>query len=113
MTRVMVCEDDLVLALDLAAQVEEAGGEVVGIFYSSSEAWKAARLLKPDIAIIDLKLSDGESGFALANNLAAQGCRVIVVSGSTALHPELGLIPHLYVSKPVPEGVIAELIGLQ
>lgn len=111
MMRVMVCEDDLVLALDLAAQVEEAGAEVVGIFYSSSEAIKAARVLKPDIAIIDLKLADGDSGVGLATNLAVQGCKVVIVSGSMALHPELGRIPHLYVGKPVPEGVIAELIA--
>lgn len=111
MKRVMICEDDPLLAIDLAHQVEEAGSDVCGSFASSFEAWQAAPLINPDIAIIDLHLADGDSGAALATRLAAQGCKVIVVSGSTIPHSELGQIPHCYVSKPVPVGAIAELTG--
>ena len=111
MKRVMICEDDLLLALDLAHEVQEAGSEVVGTFYSSFDAWRAADILRPDMAIIDLNLADGESGLALATHLVEIGCRVVVVSGSTLVHPELGRIPHSFVSKPVPAGVIAELTG--
>lgn len=109
MKRVIICEDDLLLSMDLAHEVQEAGSEVVGLFYSSFDAWRAAEILRPDIAIIDLNLADGESGLALATHLVEMGCRVIVVSGSTLVHPELGRIPHSFVSKPVPAGIIAEL----
>jgi ActR/RegA family two-component response regulator len=111
MKRVMICEDDLLLAMDLAREVEDAGSQVVGTFYSSFDAWNAADVLKPDIAIVDLNLADGESGLPLATHLVEQGCRVIVVSGSSLVHPELGRIPHSFVAKPVPYGVIAELAG--
>ncbi|HEX5666939.1 MAG: response regulator [Hyphomicrobium sp.] len=111
MKRVMICEDDLLLAMDLAHEVEEAGSQVVGTFYSSFDAWDAAAILRPDIAIVDLQLADGDSGLSLATHLAALGCKVIVVSGSTLIHPELGRIPHSFVSKPVPAGIIAELTG--
>ena len=111
MKRVMICEDDLLLAMDLACEVEKAGSVVVGTFYSSYDAWNAAAVLKPDIAIVDLTLADGDSGLPLAAHLVKQGCRVIVVSGSSLVHPELGLIPHSFVSKPVPNGIIAELTG--
>lgn len=111
MKRVIICEDDLLLAMDLAHEVEAAGSEVVGTFYSSFDAWNAAEFLKPDIAIIDLQLADGESGLSLATHLAEQGCKVIVVSGSTLVHPELSRISHSFVSKPVPNGIIAELTG--
>jgi DNA-binding NarL/FixJ family response regulator len=111
MKRVMICEDDLLLAMDLAHEVEAAGSQVVGTFYSSFDAWNAADVLKPDIAIIDLHLADGESGLSLATHLVEQGCRVIVVSGSTLVHPELSRISHSFVSKPVPNGIIAELTG--
>jgi DNA-binding NarL/FixJ family response regulator len=111
MKRVIICEDDLLLAMDLAHEVQEGGSEVVGTFYSSFDAWRAADLLRPDIAIIDLNLADGDSGLALATHLVEIGCRVIVVSGSTLVHPELGRIPHSFVSKPVPAGIIAELTG--
>jgi ActR/RegA family two-component response regulator len=109
MKRVMICEDDLMLAMDLACEVERAGSEVVGTFYSSGDALDAADVLKPDIAIVDINLADGDSGLSLATRLVEQGCKVIVVSGSTLAHPELGRIPHLFVSKPVPAGIIAEL----
>ena len=111
MKRVMICEDDLLLAMDLAYQVEAAGSEVVGTFYSSFDAWDAVDVLKPDIAIVDLNLADGESGLWLATHLVERGCKVIVVSGSTLVHPELGRIAHSFVGKPVPAGIIAELTG--
>ncbi|MCU0736507.1 MAG: response regulator [Methylotetracoccus sp.] len=97
------------LAMELAFEVEQAGSQVVGTFYSSDDAWDAAEVLKPDIAIVDLNLADGDSGLPLATHLVEQGCKVIVVSGSDLVHPELGRIPHLFVSKPVPAGIIAEL----
>lgn len=111
MKRVIICEDDPLLAIDLAHQVEDAGSVVCGTFSSSFEAWRAASVINPDVAIIDLRLADGDSGAALATHLAAQGCKVIVVSGSTVPHSELSQIPHCFVSKPVPIGVIAELTG--
>jgi DNA-binding response OmpR family regulator len=111
MKRIMICEDDLLLAMYLAHEIEDAGSQVVGTFYSSFDAWNAAELLRPDIAIIDLQLADGDSGLPLATHLAEMGCKVIVVSGSTLVHPELGRIPHSFVSKPVPAGIIAELTG--
>jgi DNA-binding NarL/FixJ family response regulator len=107
----MICEDDLLLAMDLAHEVEQAGSQVVGTFYSSFDAWDAAAILQPDIAIVDLQLADGDSGLPLATHLAQLGCKVIVVSGSTLIHPELGRIPHSFVLKPVPAGIIAELTG--
>jgi ActR/RegA family two-component response regulator len=111
MKRVMICEDDPLLAMSLAREVEEAGSLVVGTFHSSFDAWTAADVLRPDIAIIDLALADGDTGLPLSVHLAQQGCRVIVVSGSALVHPELGGIPHAFVSKPVPCGLIAELTG--
>ena len=111
MKRVMICEDDLLLAMELAHEVEVGGSQVVGTFYSSFDAWNAAEVLKPDIAIVDLHLADGESGLPLVTHLVEQGCKVIVVSGSTLIHPELSRIPHSFVAKPVPNGIIAELTG--
>jgi len=107
----MICEDDLLVAMDIAQEIDRAGSEVVGMFHSSYDAWDAARVLKPDIAIVDLNLADGDSGLPLATHLVEMGCRVIVVSGSTRVHPELGRIPHAFVAKPVPAGVIGELTG--
>jgi len=62
-------------------EVEEAGSQVVGTFYSALTRGDAAAILAADIAIVDLQLEDGDSGLSLATHLAALGCKVIVVSG--------------------------------
>lgn len=111
MKRVMICEDNPILALDLAEAVEDTGSLIVGCFSSSLDARAAAHALRPEIAIVDLQLADGDSGLKLALHLVNLGCRVIIVSGSPRNHPELALIPHSFVSKPVPSGVVANLLA--
>jgi len=111
MKRVIICEDDPLLAIELADEVERAGSEVCGIFHNSFDALRAAVVLKPEIAIIDLNLADGDTGVLLATHLADSGCRVIVVSGSTAAQPGLGRISHAYIAKPIPAGAIRQLAG--
>lgn len=109
MKRVIVCEDDPIQAISLIEEIELAGAEVCGCFEDSAEAWRAAQVLQPDLAIIDVHLADGPTGVDLALRLAATGCRVVVLTGSCAPQPRLGLIQHSFVSKPLPEGVIFEL----
>jgi hypothetical protein len=36
MKRIMICEDDLLLAMDLAHEIEDAGSQVVGTFGPTS-----------------------------------------------------------------------------
>jgi CheY-like chemotaxis protein len=111
MRRVMICEDDPLIAMVLAQEVADAGSHVVGAFQSGIDAWNALDRLRPEIAIVDLRLADGDSGLQLAAHLVERGCRVIVVSGSTRVHPELARLEHSFVSKPVLPGIIGELTG--
>ncbi len=109
MKRVMICEDDPIQAIGLLEEVESAGADICGCFEDSTEAWRAAQLLKPDIAIVDLSLADGNTGVDLALKLVGLGCRVVVLTGSTDQHPALGRISHCFVAKPIPPGAIFEL----
>lgn len=109
MKRVMICEDDPLQAIFLVQEVELAGAEVCGCFEDSAEAWEAAQVLSPDLAIIDVNLADGPTGVGLALQLAALGCRVVVLTASSAPHPELGRIRHSFVAKPLPPGIISEI----
>ena len=110
MTRVLICEDDPLQAIDLADAVAAYGGQVCACVGNSVDALAAAKSLVPDIAMIDLKLADGETGVDLVLKISRLGCRVIVLSGSTQSHPKLGRIRHSFVSKPIPREVIAELM---
>ena len=111
MLRVMICEDDMLQALDLASMVEQAGASVCGIFSNGHEAIKAAEELKPNIVLVDLTLADGATGADVAFTLAGRGCRVIVLSGSNETNATLCRISHCFVEKPAPAAVIQQVIS--
>jgi len=63
--RILIVEDEALLALELQALLTEAGHEVVGWAASSAEARALAQSKQPDLAFVDLQLSDGDSGIEL------------------------------------------------
>jgi DNA-binding response OmpR family regulator len=77
MRRVLICEDEPLLAADLALIVEEAGHAVCGAFHNARDALSNVGELDPDLAIIDLNLADGDTGAAVAHTLQSLGIRVI------------------------------------
>jgi two-component system, response regulator PdtaR len=112
MRKVLICEDDPLLAADLAAIVEEAGHSVCGNFRDAHEALANARKLAPDTAIIDLNLADGDTGAEVARTLQAMGIRVIILSGHSNVGTGLGCIPHTFAPKPVSAEVVGQLLSL-
>jgi len=78
--RILVAEDEPVVAFDLCDTVEEAGYEVEGPHSGISSAALACKSEKPDLAILDITLEDGEV-FALAEQLEADNVPIIFHSG--------------------------------
>ena len=111
MKRVLICEDEPLIALDLESMVYDAGHEPVGPARTYSEALELAETARPGVAIVDLNLADGVTGAGVARALAERGVRIIVLSGRcTDVIPVLAGIPHVFIQKPVnPEAVIALL----
>ena len=70
--RVMIVEDEALVALTLEDVLTEAGYTVCGIADRPAQALEIARVLEPDIAIVDVRLAEGGDGIALAATLAAQ-----------------------------------------
>jgi AmiR/NasT family two-component response regulator len=54
--RVLVAEDETIIRLDLRAQLEEAGYVVCAEARDGAEAVELARTLRPDIAVLDVKM---------------------------------------------------------
>ena len=73
MLKVLIAEDDLLIA-DVAEEVlVERGYNVCGIARTVADAVALGRLHKPDLALIDLRLADGGLGTEVAAQLGALG----------------------------------------
>jgi DNA-binding response OmpR family regulator len=71
--KVLIAEDDLMIA-DLAEEIlVEAGYEVCGIARTVAEGVALARQHKPDLAVLDLRLADGGLGTEIAAELLPFG----------------------------------------
>ena len=78
--RVFVAEDEWIVAVDLCDTVAEAGYEVEGPHSDLSSAMLAFQKHRPDVAILDVQLEDGDV-FAFARQLADEDVPIIFHSG--------------------------------
>lgn len=81
--RVIIVEDEPLLALDLEDQLNEIGYTVVGIAYTEAEGFALLDRERPDIAILDIYLG-AETTFALAATCARKGVLVVFASAYDA-----------------------------
>jgi DNA-binding NtrC family response regulator len=78
--RVLVVEDEFIIALDLTETVRDLGYTVEGPFANKDHAMIAISQQLPDIAILDVMTADGEV-FPLADALTDAGVPIIFHSG--------------------------------
>ena len=105
---VLVAEDEMIIGVDLCDTVEEAGYEVAGPFDTASSAIDALEQRTPDLAILDVRLDDGEV-FPLAEKLMAANVPVIFHSGQVTPTEVADRYPHaLALAKPCPPNEIIE-----
>lgn len=79
--KVLIVEDEFLVALQLEDILEDGGHAVVGTIPDRAAAAGLAEA--PDIALVDLNLRDGLTGPAIACELAARfGSRVIYVTAN-------------------------------
>lgn len=78
--RVLVVEDELLIALTLADTVTDAGFALEGPFADKRKAFMAICERLPDCAILDVHVADGDV-YPLADALAEAGVPIIFHSG--------------------------------
>lgn len=61
-TRILIIEDEPVIALDIASIVQQSGHEVVGIAATHAEAVALAETERPGLVLADIQLADDSSG---------------------------------------------------
>lgn len=67
--RVLIIEDETLIAIDLSDIVAKLGHEVVATADTASKAIAAAALHKPDLVLADIQLADGSSGIDAVNEI--------------------------------------------
>ncbi|NDV98729.1 response regulator [Yangia sp. PrR002] len=78
--KVMICEDEVIVAMDLQMLLEDFGYEVIGPFPSVAQGFAAIEGLRPDVALLDVRLKDGEV-YPLADRLQELGVGLVFQSG--------------------------------
>jgi two-component system, response regulator PdtaR len=79
--RLIVAEDDLLIAWAVRVGLADQGYEVCGWADSGSEAVRLAELHRPDVAVVDFGLADGTDGMAAAREISSRlGIPVVMCS---------------------------------
>lgn len=69
--RILVVEDDGVIAEDLRASLEKMGHAVTAVLSSGEEAVEHARMERPDLILMDIRLRGGMDGIEAASRIHA------------------------------------------
>ncbi len=69
MKKIMIVEDEAVIALGLAQRLTEMGYDVIGTFHSGEAALENARDLQPDIVLMDIMMPGDLDGIDAAKIL--------------------------------------------
>ena len=86
---VLIVEDEVLIAVELSFLVREAGYRDVGHAMNSTEAVELARTLTPDLALVDVHLTDGPTGVEVARRIAADcGGVVLFMTANVKRLPE-------------------------
>lgn len=79
-SRILIAEDEMIVAFDLCETLEEAGFTINGPHATVASATRAIEHELPDIALLDVSLQDDLS-YGLAKQLVAKGVTIIFHSG--------------------------------
>jgi len=76
--RVLIVEDEVLLAVELEHVLSDAGHRVVGHAMQADEAVQLASRHSPDLALVDVHLQDGPTGVETARTLS-RDCGAVVL----------------------------------
>jgi DNA-binding NarL/FixJ family response regulator len=86
--RVLIVEDEALVALELEELLLDEGFEVVGSAVNAAQAIDLGRRHRPDLALLDLNLADGLTGPRIAKTLVHERLATVVfVTGQANLLP--------------------------
>lgn len=109
--RVLIIEDEVLVAMELAALVEDLGHVVVGHALDSTEAMQLIDFAEADLALVDIHLQDGPTGVTVARRLVERcGAMVLFMTANQKRVPDdfagaVGLLAKPYSLNGVQEAL--------
>ncbi len=82
--KILIVEDEALIAMDLEFVLEEIGHTIVAIAANSSDAIMLATKFKPDLALVDIHLQDGVTGIVVAEAISRLGKTFVVFTTANA-----------------------------
>ena len=112
--RVIVAEDEAVIAFDLQTMVQRAGGEVVGIAIRGQDAITLSSALRPDVVLMDVHLVGDLDGVDTARAIRAmRGIGIVFVTAhadAETMRRMFDVVAVAPVIKPISEVQLREAI---
>ena len=112
--RILIVEDDLLVASEMEATLCDAGFEVVGIATTGKEALQLARTECPILAIMDIRIAGERDGIETALELfRSQGLRCIFASAHSDHDSRLRAQPAAplgWLQKPYTMASLTEMV---
>ena len=112
--KVMVIEDEAIIAMDIVSIVQELGHHVTGVARTRAGAVRLAANDRPDLILADIQLADNSSGIDAVNDILAQfeAIPVIFITAFperllTGSRPE----PAFLITKPFSEDQVISAVS--
>lgn len=98
--KILIVEDEALVAMSLQFLLELEGHEILGVADDLPSAIDAADRSSPELALVDIQLARGSSGFEVAARLRERGIACIFLTGNAPDKPRpdlaLGCLPKPY-----------------
>ena len=109
--RVLIAEDEALIAMDLEFTIEDHGGELLGpAFNNCEDALQAAKTAQIDVALLDVALLDGDV-LPVADELYSRSIPFAFHSGHAMQQRMIDRFPNAgWVVKPSRPGAIVETL---
>src|ERR1044071_5167110 len=104
--RILIVEDEMIVASDLRLILEKAGYTINGIAASGNEAQEYIQQHKPDMVLLDIRLKGKLSGIDIARKLRAGNIPLIYLSANSnqaILEEAKATEPYGFLVKPFRE----------
>lgn len=109
--KILILEDEILLAIDLAETLEARGHEIMGPFSTAAHAIRACTDEKPDVALLDFNLGNDATSEPVADHLTAERVPFVFLTGYRRDFLPKRFSDTPIAEKPVSTGRLDELLN--